>query len=141
MLAADAIRRFDRLGGESWMLKDVRLGGVPRNYLATLIETSRLFKGRPCDRVEVAYLLSQFVTADPLLIETATRVLIAAPPAAASDKLEVSTAGMIEAVRHLGALSHDQLTIAHHLAATWQDGPATLADEVKIRSASAGGYR
>ena len=137
MLAADAIRQFDGLGGGSWILRDVRLGGVPRHYLATLIETSRLLKGGPCDRVEVAYLLSQLVTADPL-VETVSRLLVAAPPVTSANKLYVPTTVMIEAVGHLGALTHDQLAIAHDLAATWQDGPAALAVEVKIRSASKG---
>jgi hypothetical protein len=136
MLAADAVRQFDGLGGGSWILRDVRLGGVPRSYLATLIETSRLLKGRPCDRVEVAYLLSQFVTADPLLAETVTRLLAAVPPVMSADKLYVPTTVMIEAVDHLEVLTHDQLTIAHDLAATWLDGPVALAAEVKIRSAS-----
>ena len=136
MLAADAIRQFDGLGGGSWILRDVRLGGVPRTYLATLIETSRLLKGTPCDHVEVAYLLFQFVTADPLLTETVTRLLVATPAVTPADKLYVPTTVMIEAVGHLGALTHDQLTIAHDLAAAWQDGPTALAAEVRIRSAS-----
>jgi hypothetical protein len=52
-----------------------------------------------------------------------------------ADKLYVPTTVMIEAVSHLGALTHDQLAIAHDLAATWLDGPAALAAEVRIRSA------
>ncbi len=43
--------------------RDVRLGGVPPPYLATLAEVNRVLKGRPCDRLEVACLLSQFVMA------------------------------------------------------------------------------
>lgn len=132
MLAADAIRRCDCVGAGSWILRDVRLGGVPPNYLATLLEISRVLKGKPGDRVELAYLLSQFVTADPLLVETVTRLLVAALPVAPADK---PTTVMIMAVDHLGTLTHDQLTIAHDLAATWHDGPATLAVEAKIRSA------
>ncbi len=134
MLAADAIRRCDCLGEGAWILRDVRLGGVPRTYPTTLIETSRLLKGSPCDRVEVAYLLSRFVTADPLLAETVTRLLVAALPAAPPGKLYVSATVMIEAVGHLEVLTRDQLTIAHDLAARWLDGPAALALEAKIRS-------
>lgn len=134
MLAADAIRRCDCLGEGAWILRDVRLGGVPHSYLTTLIETSRLLQGSPCDRVEVAYLLSRFVTADPLLAETVTRLLVAALPAVPPDKLYVSVTVMIEAVGHLEVLTRDQLTIAHDLAARWLDGPAALALEAKIRS-------
>ncbi|MGH2393124.1 MAG: hypothetical protein ACRDGH_06450 [Candidatus Limnocylindria bacterium] len=122
MLAADAIRQFDSLGGDSWILQDVRLGGVPCNYHATLIDISRFLHGRQCDQVELAYLLAEFVTADPLLLETVTRLRATA------------TTAMIEAVDHLGNLTHDQLTIAHHLAVTWLDGPAALAVEAKIRT-------
>ncbi len=135
MLAADAIRRCDCLGEDSWILRDVRLGGVPPNYLSTLIEVGRVLKGSPCDRVEVAYLLFQFVTADRLLVETVIRLLVAAPPAS-TDKLYVPATVMIEAAGHLRVLTHNQLTIAHDLAATWLDGSATLAAEAKIRSRS-----
>ncbi len=130
MLAADAIRWCDCLNEDSWILRDVRLGGVPPTYLTSLIEISRAFKGSPCDRVEVACLLSRFVTADPLLVETVTRLLAAAPPKAPTGESIV----MIKAAGHLGALTHDQLTIAHDLATTWLDGSATLAAEAKIRS-------
>lgn len=136
MLAADAIRRCDCLDGDSWVLGDVRLGGVPSSYLTSLIEISRVFKGNPCDRVEVAYLLFRFVTADPLLVKTVTRLLAATPPKAPNGTLSVPTTIMIKAAGHLGTLSHDQLTIAHDLAATWLDGSATLAAEAKIRSRS-----
>jgi hypothetical protein len=135
MLAADAIRRFDGLGEGSWILRDVRLGGVPSRYLATLIETSRLLKGSSFDRVEVAYLLAQFVTAAPLLVETVTLLLAAAPPPASPGKPYVLTTSMIEAVGHLGVLTHNQLIEAHKLAVTWRDGPAALAVEARIRSA------
>ena len=134
MLAADAIRRCDCLNEDSWILRDVRLGGVAPIYLTSLVETSRVLKGSPCDRVEVARLLSRFVTADPLLVETVTRLLAAAPPKAPTDKSYVPATVMTTAAGHLGALTHDQLAIAHNLAATWQDGSATLAAEAKIRS-------
>ncbi len=106
------------------------------NYHATLIDISRFLHGKPGDRVEVAYLLAEFVTADPLLLETVTRLRIAASPAASPGKLYDSTTAVIETVDHLGNLTHDQLTIAHHLATTWLDGPAALATEAKIRSIS-----
>lgn len=124
MLAADAIRQFDDLGGDSWILQSARLGGVPCHYHATLIDVSRFLRSRQCDQVELAYLLTEFVSADPLLRETVTRL--------GAD----STSDMIKAIDHLGKLTHDQLTIAHHLAATWLDGPAALAFEAKIRSTS-----
>lgn len=138
MLAADAIRRCDCLGEGSWILGDVRLGGVAPHYLATLIETSRLVKGGSCDQVEVAYLLSRLVTAEPLLVETVSRLLAASLPVASGDKVYLPATVMIEAVDHLGVLTHGQLTIAHDLAAYWLDGPASLATEARIRSAGSG---
>ncbi|MGH4008664.1 MAG: hypothetical protein ACRDTH_11015 [Pseudonocardiaceae bacterium] len=134
MLAADAIRRCDCLNENSWILRDVRLGGVAPTYLTALIETSRMLKGSPCDRVDVACLLFRFVTADPLLVETVTRLLAATPPKAPTGELYAPTTAMIKAAGHLGTLTHDQLAIAHGLAATWLDGAATLAAEAKIRS-------
>jgi hypothetical protein len=127
MLVADAIGRFDGLSRDSWILRDVRLGGVPDNYHATLIAISRLLQGSPSDRVEVAYLLAEFVTADPLLFETVTRLCVAGAPAAPAT-------AMVEAVDCLRDLTNDQLTIAHILATTWLDGPAALAVEARIRS-------
>lgn len=136
MLAADAIRRCDCLNEDSWILRDVRLGGVAPTYLTSLIEISRVLKGSPCDRVEIACLLSRFVTADPLLVKTVTRLLAATPPKSPTGNLYVPTTVMITAAGHLGGLTHDQLIIAHDLAATWLDGAATLAAEAKIRARS-----
>ncbi len=136
MLAADAIRRCDCLNEDSWILRDVRLGGVAPIYLTSLIEISRVLKGSSCDRVEVACLLFRFVTADPLLVKTVTRLLAAAPPKAPTEKSYVPVTVLTQAAGHLGALTPDQLAIAHDLAATWLDGSAPLAAEAKIRSHS-----
>jgi len=139
MIAADAMQRFpvrsrdDEITWEDVVLHHSRLGGVPRSNLTTLVETRRALSRFRCSRVELAYLLSELVAADPDLVETVTLLAAAASRAVPAATLYNPVSIMIEAVAHLRDLNHDELTIARALATTWRESPIKLAEEARSR--------
>jgi hypothetical protein len=101
LLAADAVRRFDRLRPGAYVLGPHRLGGVPARHIATVLGVHPVANKTLAGREPIGWLLYRLLTAAPQV----TPLVLGAPPTPPGRGRYDPVADLIAATDRLGDLN------------------------------------